>query len=228
MKKLIIPIILTILLSFVTQVYAQNKAQCKSKYGFSTDCIACHLPPTGELKLPNGIKRDNDTIYMSIKYMDFSDARDQFAAIRKYDIKKIIIDLFSYGGSLFDAMAMVSLIKEQQEMGRIIEIRGRGIIASAGVLIFISGDKGHRFIDKYSLLMFHELTTFKFIAVETPSDKEDETVVLRLIQNKINSYIANRTKISEKNLAEFTRKKEFWLDAEGCIKFGFADAIFNQ
>lgn len=232
MKRLVWLFLLVFLVSVVPALGGESEKQkwveCKSKYHFQADCLACHIPPSGELKLPDGLKRVGQTLYMTIKYMDFADTRGQFLAIQGMPINKIIIDLFSYGGSLFDAMAMVSLIQEQQVLGRIVEMRGRGIVASAGLLILLAGDRGHRYIDKYSLIMFHELQSLEWVKISTPSDKEEEARIYRLIQNKINAYIAARSKVSVVQLNDFTKKREFWVDASDAVKLGFADKIFNE
>jgi ATP-dependent protease ClpP protease subunit len=206
-----------------------SRSVCKSKYAFSTDCTACHLPPTGEVaeKLPDDVKLHGDQAYLYVEAIDFQRLRDRFLALKKRPVKTIVIDLYSHGGSLFDALAMVALIGEEQKAGRTVEIRARGIVASAGLVIMVSGTEGRRFIDKHSLVMFHELSSFKFFAVETPSDKEEEAKIFRMIQDKVNSYIGSRSKISADELCEKIKKKEFWMDAETTVKYGFADQIIN-
>ncbi len=204
-------------------------AFCKSKYGFASDCIACHIPPTGEVGDPmaNGVTRIGETAYFYVESIDFRMLRDKFKSVERYKITKVVIDLFSHGGSLFDAMAMVALIRDQEASGKTIEIRARGIIASAGLIVMIAGTKGQRYLDKYAMVMFHELWTFKFFSIETPTDKEDEARIYRLIQNKVNEYITSRSKISIEELCDKIKKKEFWMTAEEAVKYGFADAVMR-
>ncbi len=214
-----------------TPLQAEEKERpvCKSRYQFPGDCVACHIPPTGELgdPLPEGIKRDGETVYIYVEHMDFKTFRDKLFSVKRYRVSKIIVDLFSFGGSLFDSLAMGAILGEHQKEGKTIEIRARGIIASAALILMVSGSKGNRFIDRSALVMFHELSTFKFFSFETPSDKEEETKILRMIQDKVNAYIADRSQISQAELCEKIKRKEFWMDAEMAIKYGFADAILN-
>jgi len=180
------------------------------------------------LMLPDGVSKYGDTIYMRIDSMDFKDTRNIFLALQEWNWKTVKIDLLSSGGSLFGAMGMVSIFRELQAQGKIVEIKAQGIVASAAVLVFLAGTPGHRFIDKYAMLMLHELWTFKFFAIETPSDKEEEARIFRKIQDKINHYICEHSKISKEELNQKTQKKELWLDAEEAVKYGLADKIWGE
>ena len=229
----LLTLIASLLLAFLlSNVYAGEegkRATCKSKYGFTSDCTACHIPPTGEVgdALPNGVTRIEETAYFYVESIDFNSLRNKFLSLKRYKISKVVIDLFSHGGSLFDAMGMVALIKEQEESGKIIEIRARGIIASAGLIVMVAGSKEHRYLDRYAMVMFHELSSFKFFSFDTPSSIEEESKIFRMIQNKVNDYIISRSKISLEELSEKIRKKDFWMTAEAAVQYGFADAIMK-
>ncbi|MDI6785111.1 MAG: ATP-dependent Clp protease proteolytic subunit [bacterium] len=186
---------------------------------------SCPSFKAGSVILPKGTHMEGKTVYMLIRDMDFEKLRDDLVALDNYSYNTLVIDLYSYGGSLFNAMGMISLISKVQANGKIVEIRAKGIIASAGLLILLSGSEGHRFIDRYALVMFHELWSLKFFAIETPSSKEDEALVYRKIQNNVNSYITSRSKITREELELRIRNKEFWLTADEAVKYGFADRI---
>jgi ATP-dependent protease ClpP protease subunit len=203
-----------------------DKPICKSPYRFSSDCTACHVPPTGAV-MTKDVAIAKDTIYLSIRGIEFNELRNTFLALKDYQYNKIIIDLLSFGGSVFDALGMVALIEEQQKAGKVVEIRARGIVASAGLIVMVSGTPGHRLIGKHSLVMFHEMWSFKFMAVETPADKEEEAKIFRMIQDKINNYIASKSRIPEADLCGLIKKKEFWVDAKGAIGYGFADKLIE-
>lgn len=218
-----------VLISFILLGMSSEgeKPLCKSKYRFGSECTACHIPPTGKVgyPLPGDVRIYGDTAYIYIEHMDFQRFSEKLQSLKPYEIKKIVFNLFSYGGAVFEAMAMVALVEEQISSGKIVEIRARGLIASAGLLILLSGSNGHRYIEKNSLVMFHEISGFKIFAIERPSDKEEEALVYRKIQDKINSYIVSKSKITQRELSERIKKKEFWLDATEAIKYGFADRL---
>ncbi len=229
MKKLAVLILIGIFIAGAIGLAIAGEEEgptCKSAYRFPGNCTACHVPPTGVLTTRD-LTIGKDAVYLSINRIDFADLRNTFLSLKDFKYEKVVIDLLSFGGSVFDALGMVALIEEQQKAGKVVEIRARGIVASAGLIVMVSGSPGHRLIGKHSLVMFHELSQFKFLAVETPSDKEEEARIFRMIQDKINSYIASKSKIPEKDLCGLIKKKEFWVDAKGAIEYGFADKLIE-
>jgi len=92
------------------------------------------------------------------------------------------------------------------------ETRVHGIAASAAAIIFCAGTRGYRVAGSRAELMFHELFTFKFIAIETPSDQEDQSRILRHLQDSITAWLAKRGKMSKADLDSRMRKKELWLN----------------
>jgi ATP-dependent Clp protease protease subunit len=162
-----------------------------------------------------------------MEHIIFEKLWENFNAMRPFKIRRIVIELFSFGGSLFDAMAMASLIKDQENDGKIVEIRARGLVASAGLIILVSGTKGYRYIHPISMVMFHELKSFT-IAYDSPSDKEEVAKIERFIQEQVNHYIVDRSKISIKELRERIQRREFWMDANTAIQFGFADKLLGN
>jgi len=177
--------------------------------------------------LPDGVSQYGDTVYMSISIMDFDGLRDKFIGLQKFHWKKMIIDLCTGGGSVFDAMAMVSLMDEQKESGKIIEIRGRGIIASAGLIVLQGGTPGYRFLDSLAMVMFHEMTSYKLFTADTPTSSEENARILRKIQDQVISFIVSRSSISKTDLDAKIKNKEFWMDANEAIRYGFADKIWT-
>jgi ATP-dependent protease ClpP protease subunit len=157
--------------------------------------------------------------------MDYESTRRDLQILDRYAYDTLVVDLYSFGGSLFDAMGIISLFNIVQNEGKIVEMRAHSIIASAGLLVMLSGSPGHRFIDKYAIVMFHEMWSLKFLAIETPSSKEEEAVIFRKIQDNVNSYIVAKSKISKEELNTRIRSKEFWLTSAEAIQYGFADGV---
>jgi len=215
MKRLNLIVVILVLISCLVFGFSIRE-------GYSADAKG---KLTADNILPEGVSKYGDTIYMSIRYIDFNNIRDVFLSLKSISYKVVVIDLLTSGGSLFDAMGIISIFKEQQSTGKIIEIRGRGLIASAGLLILISGNPGYRYLDEWSMIMFHEFWQFKFFAIETPADKEEEAKIMRKIQDKVNDYIIMHSKITKQELNEKIKKKELWLDADEAVKYGFADTV---
>jgi ATP-dependent protease ClpP protease subunit len=167
------------------------------------------------------------TAYTKVNAIDFETLRDEFIRYERAKVERIIIDLFSFGGSVFDAMAMGALIEEQTHKGIVVEIRARGIVASAGLIVMVSGSKGHRLIDPNAMVMWHEMSVTKWLSTESVSDKEDEAKVLRRIEDKTNTYLASRSLMKPEEISNKIKKHEFWMDADEAVKYGFADGLLG-
>lgn len=141
------------------------------------------------------------------------------------EIKHVVFNIFSPGGSLFDASAIITEMDKAKSRGVVVETRVYGFAASAAFTIFVNGSDGHRVIGEMGELMWHELWTFKFFDVSSPSDKEEEARVLRHLQDTIQERIAKRGKLSKEELDEKIRKKEFWMNGPEAVEYGFADKL---
>lgn len=172
-----------------------------------------------------GIYEENGAINLYLEHMDYSMLWKNLQVIKITKPKLLRIHLFSFGGSVFDAMAMIGLIEEIQRNGTVVEIRAKGLAASAGLILLVSGTPGYRYLDKNAMVMFHELQSFTFLKVETPTSKEDEAKVLRKIQDKVNRYITSKSKLSFEELCGKIKSKEVWYDAEEAVAIGLADKI---
>ena len=191
--------------------------------------VAADEVPRGVfVQLPKGIYFIDSTLHITVQWMDYAALTEVFHNVDRLNYKKLIIDLFSYGGSVFEAMGMVGLIEEQELKGITVEVRGRGIIASAGLIIMMAGTPGYRFIDRNAFVMFHEMWKFKFLQVESVSDEEQSAKISRKIQDAINRFITKNTKITQEELSQRIIKKELWCTASEAVELGFADAIIGQ
>ena len=152
---------------------------------------------------------------------------DIYNHAQKHGIKHIIIELHSFGGSLFDAWRTIGIMDMAKAGGITIETRCHGYAMSAGTLIFVNGTMGKRFASNNSLFMFHELATVKFDRV-TPSSSEDEALLMRMLQDQLNEFLEKRTKISKEKWDDHVWKNEFWCSGKDAVKFGIADKMMGE
>ena len=152
---------------------------------------------------------------------------DIYQHAKTHNIKHIVIELQSFGGSLLDAWRTIGLMDEAKEDGIVIETRCHGYAMSAGTLIFVNGTMGKRFVSTNSLFMFHELATFVFKRA-TPSSSEDEARLMRMMQDRLNEFLAGRTKIPKETWDEHVRKNEFWCGGVDAVKYGIADTLIGE
>jgi len=197
-------------------------------------CLTCHSYPSFVLKEigPNarydypvsGMKISNDAAYYVLGDINAGEVQRVFDYVLWHPVvRKIIIEVHSPGGSLFDAYKIVGMMQHMMLIGYTIETRVYGFAASAGFLVASSGSKGHRFVAPTAELMWHELMSFSLFSIDTPSDSEEKARVLRHLQDTANAWLARVSKMTLGEINDKIRKREFWMNGCQAIEYGFAD-----
>jgi len=216
----------------VQVVKGENKLQsiCP-KTLMDSQCMTCHAQdwtlkefnpdskreyPIGNMKVRNGVG------YLFVEEISAGNVWQFFDYLKRHDIVEAIIEITSPGGSLWDAGIIISYFDDFQG---VIQTNVRGFAASAACLIFLGGDI--RQVGPLAFLMWHELWTFKFLSVDTPTSSEDEANILRYLQSTVNKWFAERTKLQKEEIDERVKRKEFWLNAEDALLLGFADGYIR-
>jgi len=124
----------------------------------------------------------------------------------------------SFGGSLYDCMGLVDLIRNLKTP---IYSYCYGKCMSAGMVVFSCADK--RFISRNSTVMIHQLSGGY---IGKYQDMEENVEESRRMQKLMEDLIMLHTYIDEEFLEELRyRKFDCYLDAEKCIELGIADEI---
>ena len=203
-----------------------------------SSCLTCHSYPSFILKeispesrydYPvSGMRNIGDTVYYVIRGIDSDNVQAVFNYVEWHPpVKRIVLEIYSPGGSLFEGYKIVGLMKHMESKGYIIETRCYGFAASAGFLVMASGSKGHRFVSEIQEGMWHELITFEMFAVSGPSDKEDEARVLRHLQDTANNWLSSVSKLTKADIDLKIRKQEFWMNGKEAVEYGFADGFLK-
>ena len=137
----------------------------------------------------------------------------------KVDHIQLIIN--SPGGSMYSGFAIIDMM----EWSNIpIYTMGMGIIASMGLLIFMSGEKGKRTLAPSTSLLSHRYSSLSF---GSHSDliakrKEEDILFERLLKHyKKYSNLRTKEEITDKVLKDV----DFWFTPEEAIELGFCDKI---
>ena len=78
-----------------------------------------------------------------------------------------------------------------------------------------------RFMTKHSLMLIHQLSgadSGKF------NELQDQMSNMSILMNMITNIYLEETKINKTTLSELL-KKDLWLDADTCLKYGLVDEI---
>jgi ATP-dependent Clp endopeptidase proteolytic subunit ClpP len=126
----------------------------------------------------------------------------------------------SPGGEVFPGLALFDAILALREKGIDITTVCRGWAASMGGVLFQAGKE--RVIGQNSYMLIHEVSD---IAVGTTADLEDELEFTKRVQKRLVNILAERSTLSAKQIEAKWKKTDWWVDADECIKYGFADRI---
>lgn len=134
--------------------------------------------------------------------------------------KQIKMIINSYGGAVDAAFALIDTMK-----GSPIPIYtyGLGCIASCGLLTFIAGKKGKRYITKNTSILSHQFSWGSFGKEHElfASVKEFNHTHKRMVE-----HYQKCTGLKEKDIKKYLLPPEdVWLSAKEAIKYGIADEI---
>lgn len=248
-KGLITTIVVSFTLClFVASVWAED-SPVKKDWGYcpktkmDNSCFDCHIKPSFGLKekapdahlsYPNsamkimGFDTGNLYGYFLLEDIESRQVKDFFDYLHSHNIKRAVIEINSPGGSLFGAQRIISFMESWISAGNELATRVDGFAASAGFLIFCAGEKGKRYISPTASLMWHELMTFKMFSIETPSDQEEQSRILRGLQDIRNNWLATRGKLTKDELDAKIKKKEFWMSGKEAVDYGYADGFIGK
>jgi len=131
----------------------------------------------------------------------------------------IYLHISSFGGSVFDALTAIDVIKScKVPIHTIIE----GATASAGTLISVVGNT--RYIRPNAHMLIHQLSSGLWGKM---SEIEDDFENNKLLMEKIKDIYKNHASIPRKELNEIL-KHDLWWDSAKCIKNGLVDEIWNH
>ena len=136
--------------------------------------------------------------------------------------RELSLIINSPGGSVHAAFGMIDTMK-----GSAIPIKtvGLGMIASCGILAFMSGEKGHRILTRNTSILSHQYSWGSggkehelFARV-----KEFELSTMRMLE-----HYKRCTGLTEKKIREILLPAEdVWLTAEEAVKYGIADKVVD-
>jgi ATP-dependent Clp protease protease subunit len=116
------------------------------------------------------------------------------------------------GFAIYDAMKMVSCPIRTVVVG---------LCASAGVTLFMGGDKGQKYATPYSRFMLHQPSTG---AIGAASDLEITAKEILRIREVYAEIIQREMGIEKEKLLE-DANRDFWLSAADAKKYGLVDKI---
>jgi ATP-dependent Clp protease, protease subunit len=164
---------------------------------------------------------------MFFKEFDISGASDVVEFILARNLMKnrpkfIKALINSPGGDVSAAFSIIDTIKGSKIP---IYTYGLGEIASCGLLMFIAGEKGHRYITRNTAILSHQYSW--------GSDGKEHELHARVkefdnTRARILTHYKKCTGLSEKDINKYLLpSSDVWLTAKEAVKYGIADEIVD-
>lgn len=140
---------------------------------------------------------------------------------KSWDRKPIKLFINSFGGSVYDGLALVDIIKQSKTPVHTISI---GSSMSMGFWIYLAGHK--RYVGENATLMFHDISTW--IWDKSESIKQELNEILRL-QKIICNEVTSTSLVKQETLDDYiTRKAEWYIPSDEAIKLKLADGYYKE
>lgn len=148
------------------------------------------------------------------------DDRQKEELYKNWERTPIKLFINSYGGSVYDGLALIDVIKRSKTPVHTICV---GSCMSMAFWIWLAGAK--RLVGERATLMFHDISTF---AVDkTEGIKQELTETLRL-QKMLVSEIVGCSVVEEETLQDYiTRKAEWYIPAAEAISLKLANGYYK-
>jgi len=177
------------------------------------------------------ITKENNHIYFHAE-VDRDNIFELIEHIRKCEIDNIVLahklccdpipiylHINSFGGSIFDALTAIDVMKSSKvPVHTIIE----GATASAGTLISVVGEK--RFIRPNAHMLIHQLSSGYWGKMQ---ELEDDFENNKALMDKIINIYKEHADIPKKQLRDIL-KHDLWWDVNTCMKYGLVDELWDR
>ncbi len=185
-------------------------------------------PPSAP-KQPGEHLRDNGVLFMD-KEFNQDNCMPLVKMIMEYNLMPAdkapeVIHLYinSPGGYVDSCMHLIDVVKQSRIP---VYTYGMGSIASCGVMLMMSGVKGHRYLTHNTAVMSHE---FSGGTQGQYHDMIDSHKHMNWTNKKLLEHYKKCTGKSEKYIREFTLapKTDHWLTPDQAVKHGIADKVIK-
>lgn len=126
----------------------------------------------------------------------------------------------SHGGSLTSAFSIIDMMNGSTIPCRVI---ASGLVASAGLLILMSGQKGLRIVSENASILSHTFSTYSegtFHSMIADRVEQDNT------QKRLIKHIKRCTGLGEGEInSKLMPATDVWLTAHEAVKMGLADTV---
>ncbi|HEA68479.1 hypothetical protein LCGC14_1265410 [marine sediment metagenome] len=135
---------------------------------------------------------------------------DALKYFSKNNIRQVVIEVHSPGGSLFEVWRIISLLESYDNEIKY-QTRALGLAGSGGFMVFLAGDE--RLVSRHASFMWHNT---KGYGIDEEANK--------MFDDRSNAYIASRTDMTIDQVREKIKngEKDWYFGAKEAIALGIA------
>ena len=147
------------------------------------------------------------------------DAKEQ--DYRDWERKPIKLFINSFGGSVYDGLSLVDIIKQSKTPVHTISV---GSSMSMGFWIYLAGHE--RYVGENATLMFHDISTGVLDKIEGIKQELKEG---QRLQARICEEVTSTSLVKQETLDDYiTRKAEWYIPADEAIKLKLANGYYKE
>jgi len=163
----------------------------------------------------------NDSVEDCIRFILLKNL--EYLKLGQLEPESLHIIINSNGGDLSSALALVDIMESSAIP---IYTYGLGTIASAGLMIFMAGKKGHRYITPNTSILSHQYSA-------SVAGKEHELYAsvkeFKLTTEKVLNHYLKHTNLSKRMVKKYLLpQQDVWLSPEEAVRYGIADHIVEK
>lgn len=128
----------------------------------------------------------------------------------------------SPGGFVVDGLALYDYIVGLRDGGIHITTVALGEAASMAAVLLQAGTE--RLVGRNAHVLIHEASGS---AIGKTSELEDEVAYTKRLQRRLLGILAERSTLTEAQIARKWRKTDWWLDSSEATELGFADGVYR-
>jgi len=132
----------------------------------------------------------------------------------------IEIIFYSPGGGVVAGMALFDFIQRVRKGGHHVTTMALGMAASMAGILLQAGDK--RVMGKEAWVLIHEAS---FGAQGKIGEVEDTVEWVKRVQKRILKIFAERSNLTETQIARRWKRTDWWLSSDECLKLGIVDEV---
>ena len=179
-----------------------------------------------DLQLSNKTRIHNNIAYMEMTGVNSWNAKDLWADMKLLEtmaVDKVVVFLNNYGGQAVQGCSLSDEFRIFKKSGIPVVMEGRGIIASAAIPIFLSGDV--RKASKNTVFMVHPASVFKWGQfTEGLKELQEQADMIKMQTERYAIIVSENSTLSKDDVMELM-KKTTWFTAEQAKEMGWLHEI---